>query len=87
MPYTNLTVRVNVEDKQLFQAFCDDVGLNVSATINLFVKKVIKDGKIPFEIESDPFYSKSNMDWIRKSIDSFEKGKVIEKTIEEIEAM
>ncbi len=87
MPYTNLTARVNVEDKQLFQAFCDDVGLNVSATINLFVKKVIKDGKIPFEIESDPFYSKSNMDWIRKSIDSFEKGKVIEKTIEEIEAM
>lgn len=33
-----------------FEAVCNKSGINGEATINLFLKNVIKQGKIPFEI-------------------------------------
>ena len=37
--------------------------------------------------EDDGFYSKKNLAFLRKSIDELERGEVIIKTIEELEAM
>ncbi len=39
------------------------------------------------EEETDPFYSESNMKYINESIRQIEQGKVIEKTMEELERM
>ncbi len=87
MAYANLTCRVTKEDKNSFERFCDNTGLNVSSALNLFVKTVIRENKIPFEIEADPFYSESNIRRLEESIAQFKAGKVVEKTIEELEAM
>ena len=37
--------------------------------------------------EPDPFYSKENMEWLQHSIKELEEGKVITKTIKELQAM
>lgn len=74
MAQATLSVRLDSADKKLFEEFCNDVGLNISAAINLFVKTVIKKQRIPFEIERDPFYSAENMDRLRKAVARVEAG-------------
>lgn len=62
-----ITTRVNAEDKTLFDAFCNSVGLTASSAINMFIKATIREGEIPFKIKADPFYSDSNQALLRKS--------------------
>ena len=74
MSQVTLSVRVDQLDKQYFENFCKSVGLNVSTAINLFVKSVIRQQRIPFEIEGDPFYNEQNMERLRKAIARVENG-------------
>lgn len=46
-----------------------------------------REKRIPFDVSIDPFYSKSNMKAINESIKELEEGKVVVKTLEELEAM
>lgn len=39
-----------------------------------FAKKVCSENKIPFEFSLDPFYSKENMERLRKSIEQMESS-------------
>lgn len=76
MALSTLTSRVEEEDKSMFLAFCDSVGLTSSAAINLFVKAVNREHRIPFEIKvEDPFYSTSNQLHLMRSIQQLRDGK------------
>ena len=76
MALSTLTSRVEEEDKSMFIAFCESVGLTSSAAINLFVKAVNREHRIPFEIKvEDPFYSTSNQLHLMKSIQQLRDGK------------
>ena len=76
MALSTLTSRVDEEDKAMFISFCDSVGLTSSAAINLFVKTVNREHRIPFEIKiDDPFYSTSNQLHLMKSIQQLKDGK------------
>ncbi len=68
----NLSVRVDSKDKQAFEAFCDQAGMNVSVAINMFVKEVIREQRLPFIVKADPFYSAENMKRLRRSIAQME---------------
>lgn len=52
MNQSMLSVRVNSADKKQFEKFCNETGMNVSTAINLFIKAVIRDKKLPFEIKT-----------------------------------
>ena len=58
MALATLTARVDEKDKARFDTFCSNVGLNTSTAINLFVKAVLRENRIPFEITqaADPFF-------------------------------
>ncbi len=77
MSLTTITARVDQKDKADFDAFCSSVGLNTSTAINLFVKAVLREKRIPFEIAQspDPFYSESNIKYIKKSVQELKEGK------------
>lgn len=75
MSQTTLSVRINNEDKKTFENFCEQVGMNVSVAINMFVKAVIREKKLPFEIKLDPFYSPENIKRLEKSIKQLKNGK------------
>ena len=76
MALSTLTSRVDEEDKLMFTSFCDSVGLTTSAAINLFVKAVNREHRIPFEIKTeDPFYSASNQLHLMRSIQQLREGK------------
>ena len=55
METLNLSVRVDANDKKNFEQFCDEVGMNVSTAINMFIKAVLREQKLPFEIRSKTF--------------------------------
>lgn len=76
MSLSTLTSRIEENDKEIFVSFCDSVGLTSSAAINMFVKAVIREHRIPFEIKiDDPFYSESNQLHLMKSIKQLRAGK------------
>ena len=45
-------VRVNPETKKDAEAIINDMGLNLSYAINMYLKQIINQKKIPFEITS-----------------------------------
>ena len=77
MPLATITARVDEQDKIRFDSFCNSVGLNTSAAINIFVKAVLRQNRIPFEISqnSDPFYSFQNQAHVLKSAEELRAGK------------
>ena len=55
MESLNLNVRVDANDKKGFEQFCSSVGMNVSTAINMFIKAVLREQRLPFEIRSNTF--------------------------------
>lgn len=50
MAQTTISARIDEKDKAAFDRFCDDEGLSTSAAISIFVKAVLRERRIPFEI-------------------------------------
>ena len=48
--------------------------MNVSDAINMFIKTVLREHKLPFEIKADPFYSKSNMSYLENIVKDINDG-------------
>lgn len=69
-----ISVRLDQSDKHYFEEFCRAAGLNVSAAINIFVKEVVREQRIPFAIKGDPFYSEENMERIREALAEVKAG-------------
>ncbi|WP_169752815.1 type II toxin-antitoxin system RelB/DinJ family antitoxin [Campylobacter mucosalis] len=63
-----INIRVTDSDKKDLEEILGQIGLNLSVATNVFYKQVIMQGKIPFELKADPFYSKKNISRLEKSI-------------------
>ncbi len=74
MAMATLSAKVDSNSKKEFEQFCEDTGMNVSVCINMFVKEVLKYHKLPFEVSSDPFYSKAHMDLLKGRIKDINAG-------------
>ncbi|WP_404411474.1 type II toxin-antitoxin system RelB/DinJ family antitoxin [Lactiplantibacillus xiangfangensis] len=55
----SISVKVASADKKRVEAIFDELGLSLSTAINIFIKKSIAEGGLPFEVK-DPFYSEAN---------------------------
>ena len=55
METLNLNVRVNANDKKSFEQFCNSVGMNVSTAVNMFIKAVLREQKLPFDVKTNVF--------------------------------
>ena len=76
MALSTLTARVDEHDKADFDLFCSSVGLTSSAAINIYVKTVLREKRIPFEIrQEDPFFDPVNQAYILKSVKELREGK------------
>lgn len=80
-----LSIRMNDETKIAFEGFCESVGLTVSAAVNMFAKITLRQNRIPFEVEGDPFWSEENLDRLRESIQHAREGKLTKHEISEVD--
>ncbi len=87
MAQTLINFRIDETTKKQLEQVCNELGITMSTAFNIFAKKVIREKRIPFDVSIDPFYSESNMKALEESIKQLEAGKVVVKTIEELEAM
>lgn len=85
MAQATISTRIDAKDKERFDKFCNNVGLSTSAALYLFIKNVINEHKIPFEIR-DPqaAYNAKEMAVLEKGIAELNAGKgVVHELIEE----
>lgn len=87
MAQTLVNFRIDETTKKQMEQICSELGITMSTAFNIFAKKVIREKRIPFEVSIDPFYSKSNKKALSKSIKELQEGKVVVKSMEELEAM
>ncbi|MDE7098188.1 MAG: type II toxin-antitoxin system RelB/DinJ family antitoxin [Ruminococcus sp.] len=71
---SQVSFRIDEDVKKNAERALDDMGLTMSAAITVFLKKVGREHRIPFEISADPFYSESNMRHLNNIIDGIENG-------------
>lgn len=69
---TQVSFRIDEDVKQSAERALNDMGLTMSAAITVFLKKVGREHRIPFELTADPFYSDENMTRLEKSIAQLE---------------
>ncbi len=83
---TSMTIRVDEQLKQSFDILCDEFGLSNSAALNLFMKAVVRERKIPFEIkaESESDIRKQGWDAFLRMRESAQNAGVGDITLEEI---
>ena len=86
---TTVSLRFDDKMKKELDELCDELGMNLTTFFTIYAKKALRERRIPFEISApkDPFYSESNMRRIRESDEQIRQGKVVIKTMEELEAM
>jgi DNA-damage-inducible protein J len=75
MATTSITIRMDENLKKQAETLFEDMGLNMTTAFTIFTKAVVHQGKIPFEIAADPFYSEANQARLMKSIAQLEAGK------------
>lgn len=50
---TNFSVRMDKEVKQKSEALFQDLGMNLTTAINVFLRQAVRTGGFPFEIKVD----------------------------------
>lgn len=89
MPQVSMTVRMDNQQKALFDKLCEQFGMSANTAINVFVKAVIRTKRIPFPIaatnveENSVTESKAVFEQIRSAA---EKGDTPELSLDEINA-
>lgn len=71
-----INVRVDEDVKRKAERVCQEIGISMSSAINVYLKKIARENKIPFELTADPFYSKENMDYLEKKYSDYKNGKL-----------
>lgn len=86
---TTVSLRFDDDMKKQLDEMCDEMGMNLTTFFMVYAKKALRERKIPFEIAApqDPFYSETNMEYLRKADQQVQSGQVVVKTMEELEAM
>ena len=62
MPQTILNVRIDADLKKQFDNLCSEIGMNMSTAISVFVKKAVRERRIPFELTADSEQCKNKQD-------------------------
>ena len=73
---STLTVRMDSALKNEADQICNEMGLSISSAITIFVKRLVNDRAIPFQVAApDHFYSKENRRHLDAAIQRMESGK------------
>ena len=60
---TSITIRVDEQLKKKFDSLCDEFGLSNSAALNMFMKTVVRERRIPFEIKANSEFDMRKQGW------------------------
>ena len=67
--------KLDEADKKGMEDVCKALGMSMSTAFTIFAKKMSREKRIPFDVSIDPFYSDSNIAYLKKVIEDIETGK------------
>lgn len=70
-----ISLRVDDDVKRNAERTFDAIGLSMSTAINIFLKTVVRENRIPFELSADPFYSANNINYLENIMQDVKDGK------------
>lgn len=82
---TQVNFRIEDDIKANAESALKEMGLNMSTAITMFLVKVGRERRIPFEINADPFYSFENIAELERRVESVKNGTSVLKEHELIE--
>lgn len=82
---THINVRVDETIKQQAENVLSELGMNMTTAISIYLAKIGREKRIPFDVALDPFYSESNMRVLQSSIDAANAGKTTAHDLIEVE--
>lgn len=71
---TQVNFRIEDDVKVNAEKALKEMGLTMSTAITMFLVKVGREKRIPFEINADPFYSAENIAELERRVVSLENG-------------
>lgn len=88
MPQATLSMRVDETLKKNFDSLCDDFGFTSTAAITVFMKAVVRERRIPFEIKASTKEQINKSAWAAflEMRDSAAEAGLQNMTLEEINA-
>ena len=84
MGQTMVNFRIDQELKRNMDAVCKEMGMTTTSAFAIFATKVVREHRIPFEINADPFYSSENMEFLREAVAALNAGKGKEHDLIEV---
>lgn len=85
MAQAAFSVRMDETLKRQFDALCTEFGMNATTAFNVFARAVVRERKIPFEIQaSEEITRSSGMQAFRALRDEAKKNGVQDLTLDEI---
>lgn len=83
MAQAMVSFRMDEQLKKSMEETCKKMGLTMTAAFTMFASKVTSEQRIPFDVCADPFYSKENIERLKKAAKDIEDGKcVFHETVE-----
>ena len=70
-----VSFRINDKIKRDAEQVCDDIGISMSAAITIYLKRLGKERRIPFDLVADPFYSSKDIEVLDRRIADIKAGK------------
>ena len=77
MAQTMVNFRMDEELKKEMEKICKELGMSMSTAFTIFAKKMTREKRIPFDVCIDPFYSESNMSYLKRVVADIESGKAV----------
>ena len=55
MAQSMINFRMDSDEKNSFEDICEQLGLSITTAFKMFAKKVVRERRIPFDLNLDPF--------------------------------
>ena len=84
-----VSLRFDEKTKMELDSMCDEMGMNLTTFFMIYARTALRERRIPFEVRAgdSAFYSEENLAAIRHSINEAQNGKLMEKSLADLEAM
>ena len=70
-----VTLRLDADLKHQAEIICEEMGLTMSSAITIFIKRLVNDRAIPFQVAAkDPFYNESTLKHLRAAAQRMDSG-------------
>ena len=72
----NVNFRMDEQLKKNVEDICQRMGMNLTTALTIFCRKLEQERRSPFDIaaDPDPFYSESNVRYLKKKLDALNAG-------------